>query len=66
MKRYIKSHAMGTIGKYSGKALETKEKLTNGLNSWSPNQFYVNEEFGQIFYLVHKDIFMFFKKKAVV
>ena len=50
MKRYIKSHAMGTIGKYSGKALETKEKLTNGLSSWSPNQFYVNEEFGQIFY----------------
>lgn len=51
MKRYIRAHAAGTIGKYEGKSLETFERITNGLRSWIANQFYVNEEYGQIFYI---------------
>jgi hypothetical protein len=42
---------MGTIGTYMGKSLETFERLTNGMKSWTPNQFYVNEQYGQIFYI---------------
>lgn len=50
MKRYIKSSS-GGAGVYSGEALATYEKLTNGMTSYTPNQFYINEKYGQIFYI---------------
>jgi len=48
MKRYIRA---GRLGVYSGEALETYNKLTNNISSYTPNQFYVNEKYGQIFYI---------------
>lgn len=40
MKRYIRSSG-GRAGVYSGEALATYERLTNGIASYTPNQFYV-------------------------
>ena len=51
MKRYIRAHAAGTVGKYSGKSYETYQKITNGISSYKPNAFYVNEGLGIIFYI---------------
>lgn len=48
MKRYIRA---GRLGVYSGEALATYEKLTNGLHSYTPNEIYVNQQYGQIFYI---------------
>jgi hypothetical protein len=50
LKRYIKS-ASYRPPIYSGAALETYEKILNGLNRYTPNEFYVNEQYGQIFYI---------------
>ena len=47
MKKYIKA----SVGKYGGEAYETYKKLTNDKRSYKPNQFYVNEKFGKIFYI---------------
>lgn len=49
MKRYVR--ASGHIGKYSGEALNTYNKLTNSITSYTPNNFYVNEQYGKIFYI---------------
>lgn len=48
MKRYVKA---GRVGTYSGEALATYEKITNGISPITPNKFYVNEQYGQIFYI---------------
>ena len=47
MKKYIKA----SVGKYAGKAYETYAKLTNGLGHYTPNKFYVNEQYGKVFYI---------------
>lgn len=39
------------IGKYTGEALETYKKITNGITSYTPNEFYVNDQYGKIFYI---------------
>ena len=50
MKRLIYS-ATGHEATYSGKAYETYKKVTNGITSYKPNEFYVNEKTGHIFYI---------------
>ena len=50
MKRYINS-ASGRTSVYSGEALDTYRKITNDISSYTPNEFYVNEQYGQIFYI---------------
>ena len=48
MKRYIKA---GRLSPYSGKALATYENVTNKMASYIPNEIYVNEQYGQPFYI---------------
>ena len=50
MKRMIYS-SEGHEGVYSGKALHTYERVTNGITSYKPNEFYVNEKLGKVFYI---------------
>ena len=60
MKRYIKA---GRLGVYSGEALETYNKLTNNISSYTPNKFYVNEQYGQIFYINNAGFLHVLKKE---
>lgn len=49
MKRYISS-VQYVKGKYKGEALETYNKMTKG-EPVERNVFYINEQYGQIFYV---------------
>lgn len=45
---------MGSIGKYTGKALETKEKIMGNITAYYPNKLYKNEEYNLYWFINSK------------
>ena len=45
---------MGNVGKYSGKALTTMEKIMGNITSYYPNQLYKNAEYNLYWFINSK------------
>ena len=45
---------MGSIGRYTGKALETKEKIMGRVSSYYPNKLYKNAEYNLYWFINSK------------
>ena len=45
---------MGNIGKYTGKALETKEKIMGNVTAYYPNKLYKNAEYNLYWFINSK------------
>lgn len=56
---------MGSIGKYSGDALATYEKIMDGMKTYTPNQVYRNEKHN-IYYYINTHGYMHILKASTV